>query len=62
MATQTMSQAEITAFSKKIEDEKNAEGHVARWVYPSMAAAAWGVPEDVVDKLIVDSVVPVRVI
>lgn len=62
MATQTMSQAEITAFSKKIEDEKNAEGHVAHWVYPSMAAAAWGVPEDVVDKLIVDGVLPVRVI
>lgn len=62
MATQTMSQAEITAFSKKIEDEKNAEGHVAKWVYPSMAAQAWGVPEDVVDKLIVDGVVPSKVV
>lgn len=63
MAVQAMTQSEINAFVKKVEETAAQEGREnKKWVYPSMAAAAWGVGEDVVDDLILKGTLPTKVV
>ncbi len=62
MAAQTMSQADINALKKKIEEAKADEGRKAKWVYPSMAAKAWGLTEEIVDELAADGTLPMKVV
>lgn len=39
-----------------------AKEHRPRWVYASMAAKAWGVPDDVMSRLVTSGVVPTHVV